>query len=509
MEEENKIITEPQNKETPVEEVTDFGRTRVKEIEKLFDSEVSLRNYYDKSASYSAPKLITQEQIIEALSSAENNRENALEFSKKAYSINPIYAKIVNYFASLFYYRYTVIPRRYAKSGKLKEAQSKEIYDKIYREMVEFVDGLNLETRIPKILTDLYLSGGVYYTAFPNSDSSTINTVILPSEFCKKVGETQFGTGVISFDCSYFDSLGLSAVELKKAMKSSFPPALVDAYKRSQKANADKWQELDPRFSSCLLLNEKAIPNLIYLYGSILNFEEYQSNEIRKNSQLDTVLVHKIPVWQNQLILEIPEMNALHKKLAGLVNNKSTRLITTIGDVKFEKAQQNDTRENQILTKAFQTIFNNAGLNGAAFAGSNKESIVASAKIDKAIVTNQIEELMAFYNVVVNNSISTKDGYQAEISMLYLSRDTYSEDLAVMRENAKLGVGVLDFIVASGIKQKTIDSQLDVEEHLQLHSRIKPLLTSYTMTEDAVEKPAPEEDGKEVGPEAQDGQDKN
>lgn len=177
-------------------------------------------------------------------------------------------------------------------------------------------------------------------------------------------------------------------------------------------------------------------------------------------------------------------MNSLHKKLSGLVNTNSTRLVTTIGDVKFEKAQQNDTRENQVLLKAFQTIFNNAGLNGSAFTGTNKDSIKSASNIEKSIVMNQIEELVTFFNLVVNNTISTKDGYQAEINMLYLSRDAYAEDLAVMRENAKLGVGVLDFIVASGIKQKTLDSQLDVEEHLQLHSRIKPLMSSYTMTGD-------------------------
>ena len=66
--------------------------------------------------------------------------------------------------------------------------------------------------------------------------------------------------------------------------------------------------------------------------------------------------------------------------------------------------------------------------------------------------------------------------------MLPITRDRLEADIAVFRENAKLGVGILNFIVASGIKQKNIESYLDMEENLGLATRLKPLQSSYTVS---------------------------
>lgn len=49
------------------------------------------------------------------------------------------------------------------------------------------------------------------------------------------------------------------------------------------------------------------------------------------------------------------------------------------------------------------------------------------------------------------------------------------------KDNATLGVGKLDYIVASGIKQKDISDQLFLEDFLGLND-IKPMQTSYTQT---------------------------
>ena len=49
------------------------------------------------------------------------------------------------------------------------------------------------------------------------------------------------------------------------------------------------------------------------------------------------------------------------------------------------------------------------------------------------------------------------------------------------KENATLGVGKLDYFVASGIKQKNIQDQLNLEAFLKL-DEIVPMQTSYTQT---------------------------
>lgn len=62
-----------------------------------------------------------------------------------------------------------------------------------------------------------------------------------------------------------------------------------------------------------------------------------------------------------------------------------------------------------------------------------------------------------------------------------ISPYTYNDDIKVFKENATLGVGKLDFIIASGVKQRNIKDQLDLEAFLDLNS-IVPMQTSYTQT---------------------------
>ena len=49
------------------------------------------------------------------------------------------------------------------------------------------------------------------------------------------------------------------------------------------------------------------------------------------------------------------------------------------------------------------------------------------------------------------------------------------------KENATLGVGKLDYFIASGVKQKNIQDQLYLEKFLKL-DEITPMQTSYTQT---------------------------
>jgi hypothetical protein len=68
------------------------------------------------------------------------------------------------------------------------------------------------------------------------------------------------------------------------------------------------------------------------------------------------------------------------------------------------------------------------------------------------------------------------------------------------KDNATLGVGKLDYFIASGIKQKNIQDQLHLESFLKL-DQIVPMQTSYTQTavdrqEEGVENKTDDKDNK-------------
>ena len=98
--------------------------------------------------------------------------------------------------------------------------------------------------------------------------------------------------------------------------------------------------------------------------NNLYNYEKYQDNELQRNENLlKYIVVQTMPHYEDKLIFEVDEVEALHKSLRRIVEtNDKARLITTYGDIKVAKIAENDTSENEVLSKAFKAIFNKLGL---------------------------------------------------------------------------------------------------------------------------------------------------
>ena len=141
-----------------------------------------------------------------------------------------------------------------------------------------------------------------------------------------------------------------------------------------------------------------------------------------------------------------------------------------------------------MLSKFFSAIFNNAGFNSEIFTGNSVESTATSLIRDKTKVWKHIQSLLNFYTIAINNWYQFGD-LQANIEILPISIYTYNDDIKVYKDNATIGVGKLDYLIASGIKQKNIADQLYLESLLGL-DKITPMQTSYTQTaEDRKDEP--------------------
>lgn len=489
------------NKKQKTNSDNQFRVDRVKRIEKMYSDEQSVKRSRDRSTSYAAGTYTTAAELRKALNDGIANHDNLVELSRKLYSINPIYSGIIDYLANMFSWRYKVLPHKvYSRSkAKLRKDLKDEDFTIVYNTMLEAVDGLSIETKFPMLLTLLYMTGAVYIATVKDEDSMTVDSILLPEKYCRKIAETQYGTAIIDFDFSYFDTLGLSATDLNEFLKQ-FPKEFKTNYNRYKRNPNDRWQTLDPHFSTGILLNNDAIPTLLYLYGGILDYEKYQDNELERNeNSLKYIVAHKMPIYQDQMVFEMDEVEAIHKSIAKVVNtNSKARLITTFGDIHIEKVSENDTSENQVLSKAFKAIFNNAGFNSGLFTSESVEALKMSLIRDKGMVWYYVQQFSSFYSIAINNWFDFKL-YEADIDILPISPYTYNDDIKIYKDNATLGVGKLDYLIASGIKQKNIQDQLNLEKFLNL-GQITPMQTSYTQTA---------EDRQEVGKSDSSNQDKD
>ena len=463
---------------------TQFRKNRIDKLKSMYADDQSSRRRQDNKPNYQATDYENAAAVRKALWDSIGDPASLVETSRKLYATNPIYASVINYLADMYTWNYKITPHKlYAKTkAKLKKKMKDDDFQLMYNLMLEVVDGLSIETKFPALLTLLFTTGSVYFTTYCDEENYAIDTILLPNKYCRKIGETQFGAAIIQLDMSYIDDLGGNSDELKKAFLDGFPVEFkkhYNAYKRDSKM---RWATLDPRFSSAILLNDAAIPTFLYLYGGILDYEKYQDNELQRNENLlKYIVVQTMPHYEDKLIFEVDEVEALHKSLRRIVEtNDKARLITTYGDIKVAKIAENDTSENEVLSKAFKAIFNNAGFNSAIFTAESVNALQMSLVRDKGFVWRYVQKLVNFYNIAINNWFDFKT-YQADIEILPISPYTISDDIKRYKENATLGVGKLDYFIASGIKQKNIQDQLDLEDFLKL-DEIKPMQTSYTQT---------------------------
>lgn len=383
-----------------MDDIKNFKVNRTQLIREMYADETSRKKRQDETISGYSSSLKDAAAVYEALKQSFNNTENVIDISTKLYAVNPIYKQILDYMSNMYMWRYRVTPH----FNIIKQNNNKADFSQIYNLMLEVVDGLSIETKFPAILTKVFMQGATYITTYCDEETLTINTLILPTKYCRKVGETQYGTAIVEFDCSYFDDLGLDEAKLN-VFFDSFPAEFLTAYKNYKKDSTLKWAKLDSRFTTGIMCNEFGIPTYLYALGGILDFEKYQSNELERNDNtLKYIVSHKMPIYQDKTVFEMDEVNTLHKSLRKIIDRgEKTRLITTYGDISLLKVAENDTSENQVLSKAFKAIFNNAGLNSAIFTAESVESLKLSLVRDKGIVWNYIQSLLNFYTIAINN----------------------------------------------------------------------------------------------------------
>lgn len=401
--------------------------------------------------------------------------QSCIKLSNTLYDTNRIYAKIIDYYSNMYYNRYLVIPR------KIRDTKSTSEYNKIYSEMLEYVEGINIETVIPKLLIDIFKNGEVFLYASGDKKSKTLSTMILPNKYCRATLVTQFGTQEIDFDYTFFESLGLKKEDLIELL-TMFPEEFQVGYIAylNDKVNS-RWQHLNPKFATSIAMNEEGFPSFLSIFYDIIDYKTYKLNELDRNTNLlERLVTQEIDLEKTGL--DLTEVQELHDSMAEIIcRNRGTTLVTTVGSIEVQQLQEDIGQVNETLANSFKTIFDNAGINNALFTGDSDLSLQTSLKQDLMYVWGFIQKIENFYNIAINN-VRNFSNYQLSFKILPISIYNEAEKMEQLHQSATLGVGVLDYIVASGTKQVDLEASLELEEYLDLSNRLVPLQSSHTQS---------------------------
>ena len=449
-------------------------------IEEMYRDDATIRRNVGENKTASASMGNLNSSTLDSSYFNISNLEQVRQYSREAYTFYPTYSTVLDSLSNMYYWRYVFYPRQIKEDASILNN-----FEESYRQMAEVVDGLNIETTMPMLLTNLLINGSLFVTTMRRTGSKTLTTIILPFNYCRLTSITQYNTGVFQFDLSYFDSLGLTEEQLNTIFEY-YPKDMQAMYKLyRQDTNKNRWQKMNPKYSAGFVLNDNSFPTYLRALSAILQYDVYRDNELTRNEQqLQKIIAHKVPTWEDKLVVEVPEMKALHKSMSKvLAKNQNTRMLTTFGDLQVLSIGDDQTKENKTLKNAFSAIFNVVGENDNLYIGNTKEGLDYSLRRQESIIWKHIQQFMSFYTIAINNQFNFK-GYQCSLNMLPLTVYNFKDSLLQYKEGATLGVSKLEYMVGLGTKQIDIEAKTNLENYLKL-DQLKPLSSSHTQGQSA------------------------
>lgn len=462
-------------------------KTFRKKITNIYGDDTAVNNRYgQRQLPFRInDQLDRREELIAELRRSFNAPKEISKISRQLHTIDANYSKLISYYSNMFFIRYTVMPIQLRKSIPVAD----QIYMEEYSRMLEITEGMTLEQIIPEALEELLLNGSVYLTSYKDNATKTISIIILPHDFCRTVFKTTLGTNVIEFDFRYFElyQLNQDREEALALFPAEFREKWLLHWEQRKTMGPGKDQgflELDPRYSTSITTNEKEIPPLIWAMEGIFEYDRVRDAETEKTvNQLQKILTHRIPITNSgELIFDLDEVREIHRAISRITDEHvGLSTITTFGDTQLLKLQEEGTVQNQALDQAYESIFRSAGLNSNIFMGTSDLSLKQNHRTDKAYIWKFITQMNNFINLVLNQLYNFKP-FQAEVSILPITVTEEDDSVRLYRENATVGIGKLEAVVATGVKQRSLQDRAKLEQMINLDFMLKPLQSSHTMS---------------------------
>jgi hypothetical protein len=467
-------------------DVSQFKTFR-KKINNIYGDDTAVNNRYgQRQLPFRInDQLDRREELQAELRRSWNAPKEISKISRQLHNIDANYAKLISYYSNMFYVRYTIMPVQLRKDIPVAD----QIYMEEYNRMIEVTEGMSLEQIVPEALEELMINGSVYLTSYKDNSTKTISIIILPHDYCRTVFKTTLGTNVIEFDFRYFELYQLQQ-DKEEALKL-FPPEFTEKWKahweRRETMGPSKdqgWLELDPRYSTSITANEKEIPPLIWAMEGIFEYDRVRDAETEKTvNQLQKILTHRIPITSSgELIFDLDEVREIHKAISRITDeHEGLSTITTFGDTQLLKLQEEGTVQNKALDQSYEAIFRTAGLNSSIFMGQSDAALKQNARTDKAYMWKFVTQFNNFINLVLNQLYNFKP-FQAEVNILPITVVEEDDSIKMYRESATVGIGKLEAVVATGVKQRSLQDRAKLEQMINLDSMLKPLQSSHTMS---------------------------
>ena len=432
------------------------------------------------------------EDIEKALLNPQSFYSILVDTSKYLMAVSPFYMRLNNYFAKMGIFNYCV------DTYDLKSADNNVViqkYKEDYFKLNSQLEKMNLKHEFGKIMS--VLPSEDVFCGLIFEDATDFFIVRVPTPMCK-IGQIQDGVYNFKMALNNINALDIGA----------YPTYLQQAYidYQNRKGHSDGWYTPPADKQICIKFNETCsypLPFMIMLTKDIFDIDTYKKLKLQK-ARVDNykAIVIEIPIDEDtvdkpllteETIMTFAEMNKENMP-------DDVGLIHTLGKAEAISFKDNTNNMNN-LSDAIENLYDASGVTSSLFNGSTVSSSMKLAiENDASIIYKVYRQFERYMNRFIKlrkfNRSNYKFAFRIQDSTVY-NHDSVTDAYLKAAEH---GLPFkMDYAVSLGLSQNRILGNLFSENvALELHNKLIPLPTSYTMSYDETGRPTNESQGKEL-----------
>lgn len=450
----------------------------------------------------------TSEEIDEIL--LKNNEEELRELSRIYWNMSGLYRRLLEYMATMLTNDVLIIPKM-----KISKAPEKTKVLDTLTNASYFIDNLDIEQEIPRILMNVLIDG-VYYGFFKECENGKIIFQDLEPEYCRTRYKSMNNLPVLEFDLTYFIKIDGMRASTNVNELALYPKYVVKAYEKYFKSvtkfkdgkyiiNSKKDLEqgrwlIIPDSLGVVFYYKDTKPFFATTIKAIEDLNEYKGIEKSLDKQeLKKILLQRIPMDSNgELLFTLEEAEEIHKAAVKMLrNNPDVDVFTSLAETEILDLQDSKQANRDNLEKMERSVYNEAGISKNLFASDGTTALDYSQIADFSLAYDMTKVFATFLSYHANRKFPDKKFF-LEVTILPITHYNREKMFDLYLQGAQYGYSKIMAGVAAGIKQSNlINLNILENDYLDLVNKMVPLQSSHTTSgkEEGNEGGAPKKDG--------------
>ena len=430
---------------------------------------------------------LTKNDIMSYLQSPAANAKNLRNASIAMYQNSPQYRRLVQYYAYMPVWAYTLSP-----VGHDSAKANSEAYSKSYFKVSKQVENMNLKHELSKAFIVSYVEGVLFGAIWSSNNSFFIQRI--DPDMCI-LSSIEDGTWMYSVDMS----------KIAEADLNKYPPEFTSMWNEYQKSG-QKYQEVPSKISFCLKADESTTypnPPLAGVLPEIYDLYTYKElAEVATNLENYKLICMTTPSnSQGEPTVGLELMKEYYKHIANSLPPYVGLAMspTELNAITFDKTHAASATEE--IANATQRFWYTSGTSPLLFGDASNTTAQAlsySIKADEEVVI----AMMYQCERLVNRHLKAISGTQKwKINILPVTIFSLEKNISYIKEAATLGQPVKTaYASLVNLPQTDLVGMAFLEnEVLDLPDIMIPLKSSYTQSDNGGRPRSNEEDLSDEG----------